>query len=92
VTPGSSPSVLTAKKMRCLRLYLYHEGMWHGFGHDITQQLAIIKQLTALRHQTPTKEWPLVVIEESGELLVVREWPDGQVTAYTCSENSGAHR
>lgn len=59
--------------------------MWQGFDPEIRQQLAIIKQLTALRHQTPTKEWPLIFIEEHQALFVVREWPDGQITAYTCA-------
>jgi hypothetical protein len=38
--------------------------------------------MAALRYQTPTKEWPLIYIEEQDALLVVREWPDGSVTAY----------
>ena len=65
--------------------------MWHGFDRDLQQKLDVIKQLTALRHQTPTKEWPLV-IEEPDAVLVIREWPDGQVTAYTCSGNFEALR
>jgi hypothetical protein len=39
--------------------------------------------MVALRFQTPSKEWPLVYVEEHHALLVVREWPDGSVTAYT---------
>ena len=32
-------------------------------------------------------EWPLVYIEEHHALLVVREWPDGSVTACTMSRS-----
>jgi hypothetical protein len=60
--------------------------MWLGFDPEIRRQLATIKQLTSLRHQTPTKEWPLIFVEEHDALLVVREWPDGSITAYTTSE------
>jgi hypothetical protein len=58
--------------------------MWHGFDPFIKKELASIRQMVALRHQTPTKEWPLVYVEEEehAALLVVREWPDGSITAY----------
>ncbi|HEX2443563.1 MAG TPA: hypothetical protein VHJ77_06420 [Vicinamibacterales bacterium] len=36
-------------------------------------------------HETPTNEWPLVFVAEHDALLVVREWPDGDLTAYTTS-------
>jgi len=35
------------------------------------------------QHQTPTKEWPLIHVGDHGVVFVVREWPDGSVTAYT---------
>jgi len=38
--------------------------------------------MVALQRQTPTREWPLVYDEALEMLLVVREWPDGSVTAY----------
>jgi len=60
--------------------------MWHGFDADIQKQLATIKTLTALRHETPTKEWPLIFIPEHDALFVVREWPNGEITAYTTSD------
>jgi hypothetical protein len=41
--------------------------------------------MVALQQQTPTREWPLLYIEEHDALLVVREWPDGSVTSYTLS-------
>jgi hypothetical protein len=37
----------------------------------------------ALQQQTPTREWPLIVEESREELLVVPEWPNGTITAYT---------
>jgi len=42
----------------------------------------------ARRYQTPTKEWPLIFIEEQDLLFVMREWPDGAITAYATSEYS----
>ena len=59
--------------------------MWPGFDPQIVQALAAIKELVALQHQTPTREWPLVFVDEHEALLVVREWPDGSVTAYTAT-------
>jgi hypothetical protein len=37
-------------------------------------------------HATPTNEWPLVFVAEYDALLVVREWPDGEITAYATSD------
>jgi hypothetical protein len=62
--------------------------MWHGFDPQIRQQLVGIREMVARRHQTPTKEWPLIFIEEHDVLFVMREWPDGAVTAYATSEYS----
>jgi hypothetical protein len=63
--------------------------MWNGFDGELKKQLATVKTLANLNHQTPTKEWPLVFVQEHDALLVVREWPDGSVTAYMTSEISG---
>jgi hypothetical protein len=64
--------------------------MWAGFDPELLRQLATIRQLVALRHRTPTREWPFVVVDqdvdEHGALLVVREWPDGSITAYVTSK------
>jgi hypothetical protein len=60
--------------------------MWQGFDPELRRDLAAMKALVNLRHQTPTKEWPLIFVEEYDALLVVREWPDGQITAYWTSE------
>lgn len=57
--------------------------MWPGFDPDITRDLRTVRQLVRLSHQAPTREWPLILVEEHDALFVVREWPDGSVTAYT---------
>jgi hypothetical protein len=60
--------------------------MWSGFDPELRREFESIRQLVALRHQTPTREWPLIFDDEQCELLVVREWPDGSVTAYMLSD------
>ena len=62
--------------------------MWHGLDPEIQRQLATIKEMSARRFLTPTREWPLIVIEDHDALLVIREWPDGGLTAYACNELS----
>ena len=57
--------------------------MWSGFDPSILKDLATIREMVSRQHQAPTKEWPLVHVDEHGVLLVLREWPDGMVTAYT---------
>ena len=66
--------------------------MWSGFDPELLRQLATIRQLAALSHRTPTREWPLVFVKQHDALLVVREWPDGSITAYTTSERPGRFR
>ena len=66
--------------------------MWPGFDPEFRRQLATIRQLVALRHQTPTREWPLIYVKQHKALLVVREWPDGSITAYTTSERPARPR
>jgi hypothetical protein len=56
--------------------------MWSGFDPSLLRQLATIRQLVGLSHQTPTREWPLVRVATHNALLMVREWPDGSITAY----------
>jgi hypothetical protein len=56
--------------------------MWHGFDPAIARDLSIIRDMVSRQRQVPTKEWPLVYVNEYDLLLVVREWPDGSVTAY----------
>jgi hypothetical protein len=60
--------------------------MWSGFDPEFVRQLGVIRQLVTLRHQSPTREWPLLFVDDRDELLVVREWPDGSLTAYLTSE------
>jgi len=57
--------------------------MWHGFDRDLLRELDNVREMVSLRHLTPTREWPLIVMQSSGELFVVREWPNGSITAYT---------
>jgi hypothetical protein len=61
--------------------------MWPGFDPEIQQELAYLRRMVSLRRQTPTREWPLLFMEEQRQILVVREWPDGSVTAYTMSND-----
>ena len=56
--------------------------MWSGFDPELLRQLATIRQLVAFTHQTPSREWPLIFVEQHHALFVVREWPDGSITAY----------
>jgi hypothetical protein len=60
--------------------------MWYGFDPELRRQLETIKELTAQRFEIPTKEWPLIFVQEHDALLVVREWPNGEITAYITSE------
>src|SRR5262245_33641422 len=46
--------------------------MWQGFDPEIKRDLAAVKALVRLSHQTPTREWPLVFVEDYDALLVVR--------------------
>ncbi len=62
--------------------------MWSGFDPELRRQFESIREMSALQHQTPAREWPLVFVEENDALLVVREWPNGSITSYTTSEYS----
>jgi len=62
--------------------------MWPGFDPELRRQLDGIRQLVSLRHQTPVREWPLIFMRQYDELFVVREWPDGSITAYATTEYS----
>lgn len=56
--------------------------MWPGFDPRVWRDLATIRETVALRHQTPRNEWPLIYVRDHRAVLVVREWPDGTITAY----------
>jgi hypothetical protein len=62
--------------------------MLPGFDPELQRNWQIVRGMVARQRQTPTREWPLVFDQESGLLLVVREWPDGSVTSYATSEFS----
>ncbi len=66
--------------------------MWSGFDPELRRQFDSIRQMVALRHQTPTREWPLIFMEQHDALFVVREWPDGSMTAYAASVHSDPSR
>ena len=59
--------------------------MWSSLDPELRRQLANIRQMVALQRQTPTREWPMISVEDDRALLVVREWPDGSITAYLAS-------
>jgi hypothetical protein len=56
--------------------------MW-SLDPELRRQLERVREMVTLQHQAPTREWPLIVEESHEELLVVREWPNGSITAYT---------
>jgi hypothetical protein len=66
--------------------------MWPGFDPDLRRQFETVREMVRLTHQTPTREWPLIFMDQEDELLVIREWPNGSLTAYTTSEYSDAIR
>jgi len=65
--------------------------MWSGMDPELLKQFAHIKTMVRLSHQSPSKEWPLVVVGEFESLLVVREWPGGEITAYAASTRNEEH-
>jgi hypothetical protein len=64
--------------------------MWPGFDPSILKDLETIREMVSRQHQTPTKEWPLIHVDEHNVLFVLREWPDGVVTAYTVDVDTRA--
>jgi hypothetical protein len=62
--------------------------MWSGFDPELRRQLDVIRHMVARTHQVPTQEWPLVFMHDYDVLFVVREWPDGTITAYSTSQYS----
>jgi hypothetical protein len=63
-----------------------------SFDPKLLRELQTVRQLVKLTHQAPTREWPLVFVKQYDALLVVREWPDGSITAYSISEASRRSR
>jgi hypothetical protein len=62
--------------------------MWFGLDPQLQRDLDRIREMSSLSRQTPTREWPLIFMEQHDALLVVREWPNGSITAYATSEYS----
>jgi len=62
--------------------------MWSGFDPELQRQFDNVRRMVALQHETPTREWPLAFVQEHDLLFVVREWPNGEITAYATSEYS----
>jgi hypothetical protein len=56
--------------------------MWSGFDPEFVRQLGVIRQMVSHRYQSPSSEWPVIFLDDRDELLVVRQWPDGSLTAY----------
>ena len=56
-----------------------------GMDPEMRRQYESIRTMVRLSHQSPAKEWPLVIVDEFESLLVIREWPGGEVTAYVAS-------
>ena len=61
-----------------------------SFDPEIMRHFARVREMVTLQHQTPTREWPMIVEESREELLVVREWPNGTITAYTMPVPEGS--
>ena len=59
--------------------------MWFDLDPEIRRQLEHVRRMVSLQRQTPTREWPLLSVDEHQALLVIREWPDGTITAYLAS-------
>ena len=57
--------------------------MWEGLDPELRREYDIFRTTVRLTHQSPAREWPLVFVSELDSLLVIREWPGGEVTAYT---------
>ena len=92
VAPGSQfPEVSIAELstyLRHLDLGLWSKevaAMWSGMDPELRRQYDTLRTMVRLSRQSPAKEWPLVFVTEFESLLVIREWPGGEVTAYTAS-------
>jgi hypothetical protein len=59
--------------------------MWFDLDPELRRQLEHVRRMVSLQRQTPTREWPLLSVDEHEALLVIREWPDGTITAYLAS-------
>jgi hypothetical protein len=56
--------------------------VWNGFDPELRRRFEYMREMVSLSQRTPTREWPLIFMESHNELLVIREWPNGSLTAY----------
>ena len=66
--------------------------MWEGLDPELRREYDSFRTMVRLSQQSPAREWPLVFVSEFDSLLVIREWPGGEVTAYTASSRPGSER
>jgi hypothetical protein len=66
--------------------------MWPELDPQLRRDLETLRQTVRRTRLTPTREWPLVFVDDCDELLVVREWADGSVTSYLTSDYSDVLR
>jgi hypothetical protein len=66
--------------------------MWSGFDPELRRQLDNVRQMVKRSHQTPTQEWPVIFVEDLNAVLVIREWPDGAMTAFCMLRGPGSNR
>ena len=56
-------------------------GMWLNMNPNCWPELRQIREAVARQHQVPTQECAVTYIKKYKAALVVREWPDGSLTA-----------
>ena len=66
--------------------------MWEGLDPELRREYDSFRTMVRLSQQSPAREWPLVFVSEFDSLLVIREWPGGEVTAYTASGRPESER
>jgi hypothetical protein len=66
--------------------------MWEGLDPELRREYDSFRTMVRLSQQSPAREWPLVFVSEFDSLLVIREWPGGEVTAYTASGRTESER
>jgi hypothetical protein len=66
--------------------------MWEGLDPELRREYDSFRTMVRLSQQSPAREWPLVFVSELDSLLVIREWPGGEVTAYTASNRPESRR
>jgi hypothetical protein len=80
--PGSALALFDPRPFAAGDQPCHTVSMWPGFDPQLRKEFEAIRQMTKLRFQTPVKEWPLTWANRDDGLLVIRQWPDGSITAY----------